>query len=45
MSVILGTITTTKLISRFDRKDEEVYYRELAQMRQIGRVNSYIDEF
>jgi len=36
---------TQKLITRFDRKDVEVYSRDLAQLRQIGKVDSYINEF
>jgi len=35
----------TKLIQRFDRKDTEVYYCELAQLKQEGRVVQYVNEF
>ncbi|KAH9293543.1 hypothetical protein KI387_041248, partial [Taxus chinensis] len=34
-----------RLIARFDRKDVELYYRDLAQLRQSGHVDSYINEF
>ena len=34
-----------KLIARFDRKDVEVYYRELAQLKQTSHVETYINEF
>lgn len=34
-----------KLIARFDRKDTEVYYRDLEQLRQVGFADSYINEF
>lgn len=36
---------TEHLISRFDRKDIELYYRELAHLRQIGHAEAYINEF
>ncbi|KAH9292872.1 hypothetical protein KI387_041945, partial [Taxus chinensis] len=34
-----------RLIVRFDRKDVELYYRDLAQLRQSGHVDAYINEF
>ena len=34
-----------KLISWFDRKDVEVYYRELDQLKQTSHVETYINEF
>ncbi|KAH9292410.1 hypothetical protein KI387_042400 [Taxus chinensis] len=34
-----------KLIARFDRKDVELYYRDLAQLRQSGHIDAYINEF
>ena len=33
------------LIDRFDRKDPELYFRELAQIRQTGTPDAYISEF
>lgn len=36
---------TNKLITRFDKKDIEVYYRELAQLKQTEQLESYINEF
>ena len=38
-------ICSSKLITRFDRKDIEVYYRDLAQLRQSGSLDNFIDEF
>jgi hypothetical protein len=35
----------TKLIERFDRKDPELHFRELAQLKQIGSLEAYISEF
>ena len=34
-----------RLIKRFDRKDPEVYFYELAQLKQSGGLESYINEF
>ena len=34
-----------RLIERFDRKDLEVYFLELAQLKQSGGLESYISEF
>ncbi|XP_059075204.1 uncharacterized protein LOC131875180 [Cryptomeria japonica] len=34
-----------RLISRFDLKDVELYYKELALLRQTGYVETYINEF
>lgn len=34
-----------KLIARFDKKDVEVYYRELTQLKQFGHVEAHINEF
>ena len=34
-----------RLIERFDRKDLEVYFHELAQPKQPGGLESYISEF
>ena len=34
-----------RLIERFYRKDLEVYFCELAQLKQFGRLESYISEF
>jgi hypothetical protein len=36
---------TERLIARFDRKDTELYYRELAHIRQTGNVESFVNEF
>ena len=36
---------TQRLIERFDRKDSEIHFRELAQLRQTGNAKSYISEF
>ena len=33
------------LISRFDRKDTELYYWELAHIRQTRNVESFVNEF
>ena len=35
----------TKLMERFDRKDLEIHFRELAQLKQIGSVEAFISEF
>lgn len=32
-------------IRRFDRKYLEIHFRELAQLKQIGTPNAYIEEF
>jgi len=36
---------TTRLIDRFDTKDPELQFKELAQLRQSGSVDSYISKF
>ena len=36
---------TQRLIERFDRKDPEIHFQELAQLRQTGSAKSYILEF
>ena len=36
---------TQKLIERFDRKDPEIHFRELAQLKQTGSAESFILEF
>lgn len=36
---------TTRLIERFEKKDPEAYFRELAQLKQYGTVDAYIAEF
>ena len=38
-------VFSSKLITRFDRKDIEVYYRDLAQLWQSGTLDHFIDEF
>ena len=35
---------TQRLIERFDRKDPEVHFRELAQLKQIGSADAFISE-
>ena len=36
---------TEKLIERFDTKDLELQFKELAQLKQWGSVETYISEF
>jgi hypothetical protein len=36
---------TQRLIKRFDRKDPELHFRELAQLKQTGSPEAYISEF
>ncbi|XP_059067585.1 uncharacterized protein LOC131858373 [Cryptomeria japonica] len=36
---------TERLIARFDKKDIELYYRDLALLRQSGHVETCINEF
>ena len=36
---------TQRLIERFDQKDPEIHFRELAQLKQSGSAESYISEF
>ncbi|XP_057812846.2 uncharacterized protein LOC131026858 [Cryptomeria japonica] len=36
---------TERLISRFDCKDTELYYRELAHLRQTRHAEAYVNEF
>ena len=36
---------TQKLIERFDRKDPEIHFRELAQLKQTGSAEAFISEF
>ena len=36
---------TQKLMERFDRKDPEIHFRELAQLKQTGSAESFISEF
>ena len=36
---------TQRLIEQFDRKDPEVHFRELAQLKQIGSADAFISEF
>ena len=40
-----GLITSYEANTHFDRKDIEVYYRDLAQLRQGGSLDNFIDEF
>ena len=32
-------------MERFDRKDPEIHFRELAQLKQTGSVEAFISEF
>ena len=36
---------TLKLMEQFDRKDPEIHFRELAQLKQIGSAEAFISEF
>jgi hypothetical protein len=36
---------TQRLIERFDKKDPELHFRELAQLKQKGILETYISEF
>jgi hypothetical protein len=36
---------TERLVDRFDRRDPEIHFRDLAQLRQIGTVEAFISEF
>jgi hypothetical protein len=36
---------TERLIERFDRKDPELHFKELAQLKQWGSLETYISEF
>ena len=36
---------TQRLMERFDRKDPEIHFRELAQLKQTGSAESFISEF
>jgi hypothetical protein len=36
---------TQRLMDRFDKKDPEFHFRELAQLRQSGTPDAYISEF
>jgi hypothetical protein len=36
---------TQKLMERFDKKDPELHFRELAQLKQEGSSDAYITEF
>jgi hypothetical protein len=36
---------TQNSIERFDMKDPELHFRELAQLRQVGTPDAYIIEF
>ena len=34
-----------RLVERFDKKDPKVYFRELAQLKQTGRLEYFISDF
>jgi hypothetical protein len=36
---------TQRLIERFDRKDHELHFRELAQLKKTGSPEAYMYEF
>jgi hypothetical protein len=36
---------TQRIIERFDRKDPEIHFRELAQLKQTGSPEAFISEF
>ena len=36
---------TQKLMERFDRKDPEIHFRELAQLKQTSSAKAFISEF
>jgi hypothetical protein len=36
---------TQRLMDRFDRKDPEIHFRELAQLRKTGTPEAYVTEF
>ena len=36
---------TQRLIERFDKKDPELHFREMAQLKQTGSLESFISEF
>ena len=36
---------THKLMERFDRKDPEIHFRDLAQLKQTSSVKAFISEF
>ena len=36
---------TQRVIEGFDRKDPEVHFRELAQLKQTGSADAFISEF
>ena len=36
---------TGRLVHRFDRKDPGIFFKELAQLRQIGSIEAYISYF
>ncbi|GLJ25229.1 hypothetical protein SUGI_0482720 [Cryptomeria japonica] len=36
---------TERLIAKFDRKDVELYYKDLALLKQTGHAKAYINEF
>ena len=36
---------TQKLMERFDKRDPEIHFRELAQLKQIDSAEAFISEF
>jgi hypothetical protein len=36
---------TKRLMDRFDRRDPEIHFRDLAQLRQTGTTDTFILEF
>jgi hypothetical protein len=44
-SITLYLDFTQRIIERFDRKDLEIHFRELAQFKQTGSPEAFISEF
>ena len=38
-------VSSLKLMERFDRKDPDIHFRELAQLKQTGSAEAFISEF
>jgi hypothetical protein len=36
---------TDRLMDRFDKKDPEIHFRDLAQLRETGTTDAFITEF
>ena len=44
-TITLYPYFTKRFIERFDRKDPEVHFRELAQLKQASSEDAFISEF